>query len=83
LDIQVKSDSGLIELLASLNSSQPEKGGYVTVTEMSETLGVSTRKVHAMLRILIAEGKVEHGHIPMRSIDNRMVRSNGYRLVAN
>ena len=82
MDIQIKSDFSLIEFLSSLNGSQTERNGYVTVAEISEALGVSQRKVQMMLRVLIAEGKAEHGHIPMRSIDNRTVKSNGYRLVS-
>lgn len=79
MDVSIKSDS-LIEFLSSLQEKS-DKGGYVTTREICETLGIGEKKAIKLLRKAIDTGRVEHGHIYMRSIDGRIVRSNGYRLV--
>ncbi len=85
MDVPIKSD-GLIEFLASVEagvSVDNRDHGYKTTSEICDALQVSEKRVRVMLRKLIQIGKVEHGHVHIRSIDGRNVRSNGYRLVAN
>lgn len=85
MDVPIKSD-GLIEFLANVEAGVLADGGdhgYRTTSEICDALQVSEKKVRVMLRKLIQVGKVEHGHVHIRSIDGRNVKSNGYRLVAN
>jgi len=81
LDVPVKSEGGLIEFLASLHAEAGSDSDYVTTKQIRDTLGISERKTLALLRNLIDTGVVEHGYVSTVSIDKRIVRSNGYRLV--
>jgi CTP-dependent riboflavin kinase len=82
LDVQVKSDGGLIEFLASLQSQQENDGNaeYVTTRQICDQLGISEKRACKLIKELIDKGLVEHGYVPSKSIDGRNVRSNGYRL---
>lgn len=81
MDIHIDS-SGLIEFLSTMNKEEnSENDGLVTTRQICESLNVSSRKALEMLRRLKDQGLVEHGHTWIMSIDNRKVRTNGYRLV--
>ena len=82
MDVPVKSE-GLVEFLASIQGPDTERDGYMTTEEIRCALGVSEKKVRSMLRALIDKGVIVHGHVYVCSIDGRVMRSNGYRLVTD
>lgn len=80
MDIRIDS-SGLVEYLEKINSEQREnQGGFVTTRQIREVLNISDKRTLELLRKLKEKGMIEHGHVWITSIDNKRVKSNGYRL---
>jgi Mn-dependent DtxR family transcriptional regulator len=80
VDIHIDS-SGLIAFLGDFHTkSEDDQGGFVTTKQICDKLGISDKKAYSIIRRLKDEGLVEHGHVWITSIDNKRVRSNGYRL---
>lgn len=56
------------------------KDGFSTTGEIAESLGLSRTRTIAILKSLIAEGKVEISQIQRADMSGRLCKVPGYRL---
>lgn len=82
MDIQVKSDTDLAAIIASMQTREQCNNGVFTVAQLCYELSMSEKSVRRHLRTLIEGGKAEHVPIVVLSISGQAARGNGYRLVS-
>ena len=75
--------SRLLELLEAVAVNPQDNEGALRVVELVEELGWSSVRVRGQLRRLVESGDVEVVDLRIKSLDNKMRPSSGYRLVAN
>ena len=68
------------ELISFLTAKDNQPLDAMTVSQMQKATGLGEKKIRAMLRDLINQGKVECVTVYIKAIHGIEVKSNGYRV---